>query len=191
MACPGPPTPPMDWLHTDVWTSSSSCAHPHQTAPVGFCLGTLLAVDASTRSPCWCAERLGVGAVSIPGVQSLGRPRMESGEPRSLLQHHDVATTTTTRLVLRFRGHPAHDFRRWYSFTHLSSLVPCPLLDRCRNSSLLPGATTLSGHLHLSHVLVSLKHIKNLISVCQFTSDNNCSVQFDPCSVKDVHIRHV
>jgi hypothetical protein len=129
---PWPSYSTLGWLHTDVWTSSSSYAHPHRTAPVGSCPGTLLAVDVSTRSPCWCAERLGVGAVSTTGVQSLGRPGMESGEPRSLLQHHDVATVAATRLVLRFRGHLAHDFRRWYSFTHLPSLVPCSLFDRYR-----------------------------------------------------------
>eukprot|EP00267_Zea_mays_P038143 XP_008676400.1 uncharacterized protein LOC103652638 [Zea mays] len=35
--------------------------------------------------------------------------------------------------------------------------------------------------------------IKNLISICQFTIDNNCSVEFDPygCSVKDLLSRNV
>ncbi|WVZ70680.1 hypothetical protein U9M48_019323 [Paspalum notatum var. saurae] len=54
------------------------------------------------------------------------------------------------------------------------------------NGSLLPvttsGAVHLPGSLHLSNL------IKNLISVRQFTIDNNCSVEFDPfgCSVKDL-----
>ena len=60
------------------------------------------------------------------------------------------------------------------------------------NGSLLPvtstGTATLPGPFSLNNVLVSPSLIKNLISVRQFTSDNNCSVEFDPagCSVKDL-----
>jgi hypothetical protein len=55
------------------------------------------------------------------------------------------------------------------------------------------GSTILSDFLRLNNVLVSPSLIKNLISVCQFTSDNNCFVEFDPlgCSVKDLHSRKV
>jgi len=58
------------------------------------------------------------------------------------------------------------------------------------NGSLIPvtatGSIELSSKLHLNNVLVSPQIIKNLISVCQFTIDNNCSVEFDlaGCSVK-------
>ena len=53
------------------------------------------------------------------------------------------------------------------------------------------GSTILSDSLRLNNVLVSPSLIKNLIYVRQFTSDNNCSVEFDPfgCSVKDLHCR--
>jgi hypothetical protein len=57
------------------------------------------------------------------------------------------------------------------------------------NGHLLPVTTTGAAHLphdlHLNNVLVSPNLIKNLISVRQFTSDNNCYVEFDPfgCSV--------
>lgn len=53
------------------------------------------------------------------------------------------------------------------------------------------SATNLSPKLRLNNVLVSPNLIKNLISVRQFTSDNNCSVEFDPlgCSVKDLPSR--
>jgi len=60
------------------------------------------------------------------------------------------------------------------------------------DGSLLPvtgtGTTVLPGNLSLNNVLVSPRLIKNLISVRQFTSNNNCSVEFDPagCSVKDL-----
>jgi len=65
------------------------------------------------------------------------------------------------------------------------------------NGSLLPvtatGATHLSDSLSLNNVLVSPKLIKNLISIHQFTTDNNCSVEFDPvgCSVKDMESQRV
>ena len=60
------------------------------------------------------------------------------------------------------------------------------------NGNLLPvvstGSTVLPHNLHLNKVLVSPNLIKNLISVRQFTIDNNCTVEFDPfgCSVKDL-----
>jgi len=65
------------------------------------------------------------------------------------------------------------------------------------NGSLLPvtstGATVLHPSLHLNNVLVSPQLINNLIFVRQFTTDNNCSVEFDPsgCSVKDLQSRNV
>ena len=50
------------------------------------------------------------------------------------------------------------------------------------NGSLLPvtatGSTDLSSF-RLNNVLVSPQLIKNLISVRQFTTNNNCSVEFD------------
>ena len=63
------------------------------------------------------------------------------------------------------------------------------------NGSLVPvistGSTTLPGSFQLHNILVSPGLIKNLISVRQFTTDNNCSVEFDPfgCSVKDLPSR--
>jgi len=65
------------------------------------------------------------------------------------------------------------------------------------NGSLLPvtatGSTQLPGSFLLNNVLVSPNLIKNLISVRQFTSDNNCSIEFDPtgCSVKDLQTRRI
>jgi len=60
------------------------------------------------------------------------------------------------------------------------------------NGNLLPVTSTGTTHLpcnfDLNNVLVSPDLIKNLISVRRFTTDNNCSVEFDPfgCSVKDL-----
>ncbi|GKA44796.1 ribonuclease H-like domain-containing protein [Tanacetum coccineum] len=53
----------------------------------------------------------------------------------------------------------------------------------------------LSHHrpLHLHNVLVTPNIIKNIISVCQFTRDNNCTIEFDAFgfSVKDYLTRHI
>ncbi|GJY96044.1 hypothetical protein Tco_0512405 [Tanacetum coccineum] len=56
--------------------------------------------------------------------------------------------------------------------------------------SILP---TLNRPLYLHNVLVTPNIIKNLISVRQFTKDNNCTVEFDAFifSVKDFLTRHI
>ncbi|GJX55252.1 ribonuclease H-like domain-containing protein [Tanacetum coccineum] len=56
--------------------------------------------------------------------------------------------------------------------------------------SILP---TLHRPLHLHNVLITPNIIKNLISVCQFTKDNNCTIEFDDFgfSVKDFLTRHI
>ena len=68
------------------------------------------------------------------------------------------------------------------------------------NGATLP-VTSVGSHsfstsqrpLILSNVLVSPGIIKNLISVRRFTTDNNCSIEFDPfgLSVKDLQTRSV
>ena len=70
-----------------------------------------------------------------------------------------------------------------FSGSSLSSIV-------VGNGSLLPvtstSSTLLPHQLALNNVLVSPNLIKNLISVRQFTTDNNCSIEFDHlgCSMK-------
>ncbi|WVZ53344.1 LOW QUALITY PROTEIN: hypothetical protein U9M48_004304, partial [Paspalum notatum var. saurae] len=65
------------------------------------------------------------------------------------------------------------------------------------NGALLPistsGVAHLPGPFHLHDVLVAPNLIKNLISVHRFTTDNSCSIEFDPfgCSVKDLQSRNV
>ena len=68
------------------------------------------------------------------------------------------------------------------------------------NGALLPvtaiGSHTFSfpgRNLVLNDVLVSPNIIKNLISIRRFTTDNNCSIEFDPfgLSMKDLHTRNV
>ncbi|GJR35128.1 ribonuclease H-like domain-containing protein [Tanacetum coccineum] len=52
---------------------------------------------------------------------------------------------------------------------------------------------SLHRPLHLHNVLVTPNIIKNLISVCQFTRDNNCTIEFDAFGffVKDFLTRHI
>ena len=68
------------------------------------------------------------------------------------------------------------------------------------NGALMPVTSTGSysfstphRSLVLNNVLVSPNIIKNLISVRRFTTDNNCSIEFDPfgLSVKDLQTRSV
>jgi hypothetical protein len=80
-----------------------------------------------------------------------------------------------------------------------SSHPPCsstPSSIIVGDGSYLPITATGSasvGNLHLNNVLVSPQIIKNLVSVRRFTTDNNCSVEFDPrgFSVKDLRTRSV
>lgn len=59
---------------------------------------------------------------------------------------------------------------------------------------LLSGSMSLStpcSLFHLHNVLVVPHLIKNLISVRQFTRDNSCPIEFDPCGfpIKDLHTK--
>ena len=81
----------------------------------------------------------------------------------------------------------------------LSSTTPTSIYSPTNivvgDGSLVPVTSTGTAHLphnlHLNNVLIAPNLIKNLISVRQFTIDNNCSVEFDPfgCSVKDLPTR--
>jgi hypothetical protein len=77
------------------------------------------------------------------------------------------------------------------TLSHFSFLrYPTPSSIVVGNGSTLPvtaiGSAELSPDFRLNNVLVSPQIIKNLISVRQFTTDNNCAIEFDPvgCSVK-------
>jgi hypothetical protein len=63
------------------------------------------------------------------------------------------------------------------------------------NGSTLPvtsvGVAVLLGPFYLNDVLVAPHITHNLLSVCRFTTDNSCSIEFDPSgfSVKDLATR--
>ena len=82
--------------------------------------------------------------------------------------------------------------------THISFLqYSSPSSIIVGNGSVFPVTYTVAAHLPaslcLNNVLVSPNLIKNLISVRQFTFDNNCLVGFYlvGCSVKDLQTRNV
>ena len=82
-------------------------------------------------------------------------------------------------------GATSHMTSRSDSLSHFTSpRYPTPTSIVVGNGSLLPvtstGTTVIHPSLRLNNVLVSPQLIKNLISVRQFTIDNNCSVEFDP-----------
>jgi hypothetical protein len=60
----------------------------------------------------------------------------------------------------------------------------------CRGTSFLPIGTT---KFDLKNILVAPSLVRNLLSVRQFTRDNNCSIEFDEFgfSVKDLRTRRV
>jgi hypothetical protein len=126
-------------------------------------------------------------APTSPGGISSNSPSTSKPQPFNI---------PATRVVLRHLCLQPHDFQRWYTFPTLfltsSSLQHC-----CCNGNLLPvtstGTTQLSHNFRLNNVFVSPSLIKDLISVRQFTIDNNCSVEFDPlgCFVKDLPTRRV
>jgi hypothetical protein len=88
--------------------------------------------------------------------------------------------TTPTAGTLS-RSHPLHS-------SHPSSIV-------VGNGSTLPvtsvGALVLPGPFYLNDVLVAPHITHNLLSVRRFTTDNSCSIEFDPSgfSVKDLATR--
>jgi hypothetical protein len=89
--------------------------------------------------------------------------------------------------------HMTSDFGNLLSSQPPSSYHPTSIV--IGNGSLLSVTSTshtllsaLNRPLHLHHIFVSPNIIKNLISVRQFTTDNQVSVEFDPfgLSVKDL-----
>ncbi|GJV74444.1 ribonuclease H-like domain-containing protein [Tanacetum coccineum] len=78
--------------------------------------------------------------------------------------------------------------KRLFPYVHVGDDKSIPVTNT--GHSIIP-----SHHrpLHLHNVLVTPNIIKNLISVRQFTRDNNCTIEFDAFgfSVKDYLTRHI
>jgi hypothetical protein len=87
--------------------------------------------------------------------------------------------------------HPGHIYSpRPTSFAHPSSII-------VSNGSILPvtsvGDSVFPGPFYLNDVLLAVDLVHSLLSVRRFTTDNSCSMEFDPfsLSVKDLAIRRV
>jgi hypothetical protein len=88
-------------------------------------------------------------------------------------------------------SHPGHIFSpKPLLLAHPSSIV-------VGNGSVLPvtlvGDSVLPGPFYLNDVLVAPDLVQSLLSVYRFTTDNSCSMEFDPfgLSVKDLAIRRM
>ncbi|GJZ25888.1 hypothetical protein Tco_0570141 [Tanacetum coccineum] len=107
------------------------------------------------------------------------------------LQDHQVSVSqqfqSAQQLPIRLSGPPDNDTSK----NPLRELDTGASSRPCENYS--PFVTLLHKPLHLHHVLVTPNIIKNLISVRQFTRDNNVSVDFDAYgfSVKDYQTRRL
>nr|GEY43554.1 ribonuclease H-like domain-containing protein [Tanacetum cinerariifolium] len=77
---------------------------------------------------------------------------------------------------------------RLFQSVHIGDGNPIPVTNT--RHSIIPSSNRL---LHLHNVLVTSNIIKNLISVRQFTRDNNSTIEFDVFgfSVKDFWTRHI
>jgi hypothetical protein len=55
------------------------------------------------------------------------------------------------------------------------------------------GDSVLFGPFYLNNILLALDMVQSLLSICRFTTDNWCSMEFDPfdLSVKDISTRNV
>ncbi|GJR64496.1 ribonuclease H-like domain-containing protein [Tanacetum coccineum] len=78
--------------------------------------------------------------------------------------------------------------KRLFSSIHVGDGSSIPVTNT--GHSIIPS---YHRPLHLHNVLVTPNIIKNLISVCKFTRDNNCTIEFDAFgfSVKDFLTRHI
>jgi hypothetical protein len=133
------------------------------------------------------------GQLHLLASTSRHRPFLGSTGSTLQLPNYDVAAPSRTigssTLALRLICPPMSVFSPDppLHYNHV------PLLSVNRNSIPVTSTshTILPNSLHLNNVLVAPNLINNLIYVLQFTSDNNCSVEFDPlgCSVKDLPSR--
>jgi hypothetical protein len=113
------------------------------------------------------------------------------------LQHHDRGPSCGHQLGGRLQRLQPHHLNAGI----LTSVHPPHINDHssiiAENGSSLPvtsvGDTTLPSLFYLNNVLVTPDIIQNLLPVHHFTTDNWCSVEFDPfgLSVKDLSTRNV
>src|SRR6266542_1484092 len=171
------------------------CRYLHGSAPashLGTGRGGPDSSGAKGAAPVWPSfDNPWAGAIQMWPGQPM-RPPDHTAPP-----HAFVATPPPSPAWYMDTGATAH---MTSEAGMLSSLFPSAASSNVivGNGSFLPitntGHTSLSSpnrSFYLNNVLVTPTIIKNLISVRQFTLDNNCSVEFDPfgLSVKDLRTR--
>jgi hypothetical protein len=189
--------------------SPSASAGLHRLSTVRPGLSAAFPTVASTAPATLRPHRTSTGELCTRRRRSRGRRcpirrlRRRPGTP--LMEAHG------TRIPLCSHSTPCHsprphhlngmltvDAGKLSNILSPSSLTPSYII--VGNGALLPvtatGSHTFSfphRNLVLNEVLVSPNIIKNLISFCRVTTDNNCSIEFDPfgLSVKDLHTRNV
>jgi hypothetical protein len=101
-----------------------------------------------------------------------------------LLQHHGLTPPTVTDWVADSgaSNHTTSDAGNFTSIHPTTSTDPSSII--VGNGSALPitsvGDSALPGPFYLNNVLVTPDIIQNLLSVRRFTTDNWCSMEFDP-----------
>ena len=108
-------------------------------------------------------------------------------------QYHGVDTASQPRLDCRLGRLVPHHTSCWHPFFRPTPHPSCPSSIMVGNGSCLPVTSvgTASGPFRLPNVLVAPNIVHNLLSIRQFTTDNSCSVDFDPSglTVKDLASR--
>jgi hypothetical protein len=181
----------LDRHHLDVARDASSAAiDGASTAASPTCCTSVLwgsrrpllrALAGSSTAP---AAGRGPCLVALDG-------RVGSTVIGQLLQHHGLDSPGGHRLVADSgaSNHTTSDAGNLTSIRPTTSTDPSSIV--VGNGSALPvtsvGDSGLPGPFYLNNVLVTPDIIQNLLSVHRFTTDNWCSMEFDPfgLSVKD------
>jgi hypothetical protein len=133
-------------------------------------------------------------------AQTPWNPWQGTWDQQSLASSFNTMTLQRSQSIIEWiadseaSNHTTPDSGNISRFRSPISTIPSSIV--VGNGSSLPvtsiGDTVLSGQFYLNNVLVTPAIIKNLLSVRQFTTDNNCSMEFDPfgLSVKDLNSRN-
>jgi hypothetical protein len=140
------------------------------------------------------------GLLPLPGppAQPVWGPWTNGWDTQSLANSFSTMTLTPPTSVSDWVADSGASYHTTSDVGIMFPPLPHPSLPSSivvGNGSALPvtfvGDVVLPGPFRLSNVLVAPHIIQNLISVRQFTTDNSCSMEFDPfgLSVKDLATR--
>ncbi|GJY43537.1 ribonuclease H-like domain-containing protein [Tanacetum coccineum] len=198
----------------NAYLSAQRMPHPRPHQPTAFVtpysynqspthsMSTHQQPAAPHQAQAYTAQHLLQPGQTIPQAASLGllgpTPATFSSQPTSLpsafstmtLQDPtwNMDTGATSHLNSSTRNLSSIFNTRLYSSIHVGDGNSIPVTNTGHSIIHSPYRP-----LHLNNVLVTPNIIKNLISVRQFTRDNNCTIEFDAFgfSVKDFLTRHI